>query len=212
MTDFPAIMSAPMIRAILREVREPGTGKTMTRRLAWRLARKGEATGEGSRLSYEVPEGSVVGNVTKHERPSPWQRVKRGDRIWIRENALYWINNVGPDVNKRSKVAAFAADGYELESGERWTPSIHMERRFSRLTLRITNTKIERLQDITETDALAEGIRETAFYCEDHPASICFSVLWDSLHSADSWDANPFVVAVSFRPVLANIDSLEIAA
>jgi hypothetical protein len=184
-----------MVRAILREVREPGTGKTCTRRLAW-TGRKA-ADGEGF-------------------RPSPWQRVKRGDRIWIRENALYWINNVGPDVNKRSKVAAFAADGYELESGERWTPSIHMERRFSRLTLHVTGTKIERLQDITEADAQAEGVEAAVggFDYDGGPLKTYrtgFVRIWGVLHGTDSWLANPWVMAVSFRPVLANIDSLEIA-
>src|ERR1700693_260058 len=63
-TDYPCIMSVPMVRATLREVQEPGTGKTETRRSAW-TGRKA-ADGEGF-------------------RPSPWQRVKAGDRLWVRE-------------------------------------------------------------------------------------------------------------------------------
>jgi hypothetical protein len=203
-TDFPAIMSAQMIRAILREVCEPGTGKTCTRRLAW-TGRKA-ADGEGF-------------------RPSSWQRVKAGDRIWVRESihvrpiasamhAISYFDEENPAIlGGWAKVRLLPWD-HQIKRPEKakWIPSIHMPRAVSRLTLHVTSTKIERLQDITEADALAEGIRETAFHREDHPASICFSALWDSLHGADSWNANPFVVAVSFRPVLANIDSLEIAA
>jgi hypothetical protein len=184
-TDFPAIMSAPMIRAILREVREPGTGKTCTRRLAW-TGRKA-ADGHGF-------------------RPSPWQRIKVGDRLYVRE--AFCIGDDPPRPCYR------ATEGSEADL---WKPSIHLPRRLSRLTLHVTGTKIERLQDITEADAQAEGV-EAAVGGFDHDGGPLkthrtgFVRIWGVLHGTDSWLANPWVMAVFFRPVLANIDSLEIAA
>jgi hypothetical protein len=219
-TDYPVIMSAPMVLATLREIKESGTGKTETRRLAWRPARKGEATGEGSRLSYEVPEGSVIGTVTKHERPSAWQRVKTGDRLWVRENfsGAHDCTGIPPKDWDHEGPIWYWADG-NPEDGD-WTkpkPSIHLPRQFSRLTLIVASTKIERLQDITEAAARAEGAepRMAGVGFNGVPAKTYrtgFVHLWGSLHGTDSWLSNPWVVVVSFRPILANIDSEKAAA
>ena len=68
MRDVPIIFSAPMILALLREAAEPGTGKSMTRRLAW-----------SKPLEHHDP--SVAGTV----HATPWQSVKPGDRLWVKE-------------------------------------------------------------------------------------------------------------------------------
>lgn len=81
MRDIPVIFSAPMVLALLREIEKPGTGKTMTRRLAWRPAKKGEKVGEGSRIQAEGAT-PFVQTVTAHLRPSSWQKVEPGDRLW----------------------------------------------------------------------------------------------------------------------------------
>lgn len=72
MTDVPGIFSGPMVRALIREVEHPGDGKTQTRRLAWR--------------SKEVAANDhILGStVSRSVVPSPWQKVKVGDRLWVR--------------------------------------------------------------------------------------------------------------------------------
>lgn len=188
MTDFPIIFSAPMVRALL------DGRKTMTRRMAWRW--------------------KVHLEKLPTQEPTPWQNVKPGDRLWVRETALYWIRNSD---NKRVKVAAYAAEGYQLETGERWTPSIHMPRWASRLTLHVTATKIERLQSISSADAIAEGCGVML----DHPnpssthepfPALAFRDLWRRLHGPASWDANPDVVAITFKVEQANIREARKAA
>ncbi len=76
-----------------------------------------------------------------------------GDRLYVRETALYWRSKKGI-----SHVAAFKADGYELEDDEKWTPSIFMPKKYARIWLEITNIRVERVQDITADDSWSEGI------------------------------------------------------
>jgi hypothetical protein len=114
-----------------------------------------------------------------------------------------------------------------------WKPAIHMPRWASRLTLLVTATKIERLQDISYADAIAEGVEwesaDPPFYYVpgimphsltavgvEEPggrhAERCYAKLWNHLHGPGSWEANPEVVAITFKPVLQNIDRMEGAA
>jgi len=160
MKDIPIIFSAPMVRALL------DGRKTMTRRLLY-TARKAKdgivpasaavLTGRdanGRQFAYQPVERVTDHDIHTYWALSGWHKRKAGDRLWVRENALFWIRNSD---NQRDKVAAYAADGYQLETGERWTPSIHMPRWASRLTLIVTGVKIERLQEISREDAIAEG-------------------------------------------------------
>jgi hypothetical protein len=94
---------------------------------------------------------------------------------------------------------------------ERWTPSIFMPRRFSRITLVVEDVRVERLQDITEEDAAKEGIESGQwgfkFYGKELErlnqwttnAKWSFQSLWESINGPGSWDANPFVWRVQFR-------------
>lgn len=116
---------------------------------------------------------------------SAWCNVKPGDRLWVRENII-----------RREAYIDYASDGI---SGK-ITPSIHMPRTASRLTLIVERVKIERLHAITIEDVLAEGVPATA------PIG-AFAELWDRLHGAGAWFANPEVVALSFRVLPANIDT-----
>jgi hypothetical protein len=212
--DIPIIFSAPMVRALLEG------RKTMTRRLAWRPARKGEATGEGSRLSYALDDNRVTGKITQHQRPSPWKRVQAGDRLWVRENFSKYDYRDG---------CWYWADGREAAyDAERPRPSIHMPRWASRLTLIVTGTKVERLQDISEADAHAEG---APWYVYGHGVisdfeyqmepgyqpnkRMGFCQLWNDLHGwgpPSAWESNPEVVAISFKVIHANIDAPEALA
>jgi len=200
MTDRPIIFSAPMVCALL------DGRKTMTRRLAWRDA--------------EPNAGIPVATI--------WQKVQPGDRLWVRENFCF-LGTCDPGF--LSFQATYPDDipaGIENvpadihDAGYRWTPCIHMPRRLSRLTLIVTGTKTERLQDISAADAEAEGIPT---HVVEHTFRKCyrdavergakrveyFRALWIKLHAAESWDANPEVAAISFRVVKANIDHAEAA-
>lgn len=202
MADLPIIFSAPMIQALLREVEAPGTGKIMTRRLAWTIKTKN---------LHVVALGWEMGPDNKLRRPSSWRRVKPGDRLWVREN--FYVEG-GDDGNG----FGYAADLDPIHGPPRLTPCIHMPRHLSRLTLIVTATKIERLQEISEEDAVVEGaeLKETARRHLIWHASYraAFAALWNSLHGLASWDANPEVVALTFTVHKQNIDALpkEIAA
>lgn len=175
--------------------------KTMTRRLAWR----------------------------KCTCPSPWQKVKPGDRLYVRENwchtgtGVWTINDAR--YGARDGHVIYAADG---APGVKWWPSIHMPREFSRLTLEVTATKIEKLTAITEEDAAAEGCEDGKLDDGFGPiemgggytiessgtwasAAGKFQILWNSLHGENAWEeadyAETEVVALSFTVHKRNIDS-----
>jgi hypothetical protein len=120
----------------------------------------------------------------------------------------------------------------------RWRPSIHMPRWASRITLKVTDIRVQRLQDISDQDAIAEGLYEKCWEVDasqpnvpdiigidgwstdrqsafDHgvgeTARDGFSKLWNSINGLDAWDANPWVVAYSFDVIPRNIDD-QVAA
>lgn len=225
MTDHPILFSAPMVRRLIDEVKRPGTGKTQTRRVLKPVAPIDDAiewkpeTVVG--VSYprdgwwtaRVPEGWTGGANVKYTA---------GDHLWVRET---W--NTIPDALSECQGPAdigYAASADEAEWAiSTWRPSIHMPRWASRLTLTVTDVRVERLQDISEADAIAEGInwsQRTEGYSYDpddggpgyhgsDPRESFFK-LWDSINGSDgpkSWSANPWVVAIRFTPELRNIDA-----
>ena len=133
--------------------------------------------------------------------PTPWQKRKPGDLLWVRE--AFATTGGGP-------VRYYATD--HVHELRRKRPSIHMPRWASRLTLEITETRIERLQDISEADALAEGMTfPEGMYYGSCPRS-AFAGLWRDLHGPGAWEANPEVVALTFKVHHANVDSVTEAA
>nr|DAM62869.1 MAG TPA: ASCH domain protein [Caudoviricetes sp.] len=128
----------------------------------------------------------------------------------------------GPNGLRPGSGAYAAPDPYAV-----WIkkPSIHMPRWASRLTLIVTGVKIERLQDISEEDAIAEGVVKVRDACHvirgfDYDLSgLChtsaitpFQKLWMHINGDNAWEANPWVVAYSYRPIFQNIDKIEVAA
>ena len=111
----------------------------------------------------------------------------------------------------------------------KWWPGIHMPREFSRLTLLVTDVRVQRLQDISEADAVAEGIdmesADPPFYYvpgiyphnltavgveqSRQPAIDSFAKLWGFINGPDDWAANPWVAAITFEVVRANIDQVQ---
>lgn len=80
-----------------------------------------------------------------------------------------------------------------------WTPSIHMPRWASRITLEITDVRVERLQDITEEDARAEGVTLSNPKILSHRDE--FRQLWGDIYGCDGWRSNPWVWVIAFRRV-----------
>ena len=233
MDSRPIIFSAPMIKALL------AGSKTMTRRL------------------LNPPRGLVDPSDPNHWEVSwwsagkiefvPWPRdfgltkvvampYAHGDRLWVRE-AFCETRTPGRVVYRadcRDNTTGQHLPAMETADDVRWKPSIHMPRWASRITLHVTAVKVERLQEISEADARAEGARRfddipldpmhrhfpqnaDRWSMENPPdtghclcsAKYAFASYWNSLHGPDAWAANPWVVAVSFRAARCNIDSQE---
>lgn len=148
--ERPILFSAPMVRAIL------DGRKTQTRRVV---------KGRWLSLVERVLEinGEWVWDTIEYELTTPFGRPD--DRLWVRENftvvpasAYRMSEGVQQTVNPNDPYeAAIYASGWD-RSIPKWKPSIHMPRWASRITLEITGVRVERLQDISEADAIAEGI------------------------------------------------------
>ena len=121
-----------------------------------------------------------------------------GDRLWVRET---WTAAMHEP--KGPADCLYRADdnrGVEDLAEARWTPSIHMPRWACRLVLPLVSVRVERVQDITEDDAKAEGLRRTENGWTDGAngydvtsARAAFQELWASIYGQASWDANPWV-------------------
>ena len=193
MKDRPILMSAPMVRATLAGV------KTMTRRVitpqppadgsakAWTWAIDSDAPRPA--LGWQDKAIGARAAVCPHGQP--------GDLLWVRETWAVWGEfRDGPGYCYRADADL---------NGVTWKPSIFMPRAASRLTLRITDVRVERVQDITPEDCLAEGITpdmEThagQYWRED--ARERFATLWDGLNAKRGygWAANPWVWVISFE-------------
>ncbi|HDR9358166.1 TPA: hypothetical protein QDB44_004062 [Burkholderia vietnamiensis] len=219
MKQRPILFSGPMVRAILEG------RKTQTRRIVklphnnplgtWEPTTIGGANGGKTAAGETVPlQGGIWHTRTGDCLMSP--HGQPGDRLWVRETHVnwWWLDEANPEGPRVfSHVAAYAADGYELQPGEKWIPSIHMLRAASRITLEITGVRVERLQSITEADAIAEGIDRTAagFWSTygqseadgTYSPRLSYQFLWDGLNAArgHGWDANPWVWVIQFRRI-----------
>ncbi len=219
MTDRPILFSAPMILALL-------TGrKTQTRRLcAW--ANNPNSPQLTSIIPCDEP-GWFGDEKGECQFTVGWAP---GDRAYVREtwkpHSLY--AGVKPRDIPKTNVF-YGADNRYAPSNTPWVPCIHMPRWASRLTLFVEDVRVQRLQDISEDDALAEGIQgetipdglipggNTGFgfsgYSGYATATSAYAFLWDSLHTEPGtrWDDNPWIYALTFRVARGNIDQLVTA-
>ncbi|MCQ8277965.1 hypothetical protein NFI95_05835 [Acetobacteraceae bacterium KSS8] len=150
-----------------------------------------------------------------------------GDLLWVREaHGIIDNREYGGTLSAEYHADTDAArpGGWENEPDSpdalRWRPSIHMPRWASRLTLRITDVRAQLLQDISEEDARAEGIGDGGCLscgmpepcgCPSPLPSVRdgFAWLWNNLRGPDAWSANPWVWALTFETLHANVVSLE---
>lgn len=133
-----------------------------------------------------------------------------GDRLWVRET--HAINPFFDGNHELAPQYLYQADGLAENHKGLWKPSIFMPRAASRLLLEITAVRCERLQDISEADAIAEGIsgnwagyyhyrlKMNLDYCS---AIKSYTSLWESINGPASWAANPWVWVVEFKRVEA---------
>ena len=113
-----------------------------------------------------------------------------------------------PDDEFDHDAAVYRAGWDRSNGGFRWRPSIHMPRWASRITLEIVSVRAERLQDISEADALAEGVEidESGHATRADGIAVggartAYAELWESINGPGSWAANPWVWVVEFRRV-----------
>lgn len=124
---------------------------------------------------------------------------KIGQTLWVRETFSYFNNEIiykaGPH-NLNGKI------GW---CGLKWKPSIFMPRKIARLFLKITNIRIERVQDISAEDCINEGIslKSKKYIYADLKARALFHELWDSINKKRSygWDKNPYVWVYDFEVI-----------
>ncbi|WP_300727266.1 hypothetical protein [Pseudomonas sp.] len=204
--ERPALFNGDMVRAILEG------RKTVTRR-AIKVQPHIDASGNFCVGSSNYGQDLCGKPVTKHFVNGCCPYGKPGDRLWVRETCFindYRESSV-PEGERADCEIHYRADGIPDFEGEeeliRWRPSIHMPRWASRILLEVTDVRVERLQDITEEQALAEGIKkhsdggyhvEDGKYYSDSPIE-SFAGLWSSV--GGDWDANPWVWCVSFKRV-----------
>jgi len=197
MKERPILFSAPMVSAIL------AGAKSQTRRVvkwpAWLLADDYDNAALELRSSPEIA-------LMQDGRPMRRFRCpygQPGDRLWVRETwaVPHRYDGHGPSNIPTLDVRVHYAAS-EDRGGLRWRPSIHMCRWASRITLEVTGVRVERLQEISDEDAKAEGVAdlgERLLGVTPHRAR--FFNLWESINGPGSWDANPWVWVIEFdRP------------
>jgi hypothetical protein len=224
MADKPIIFSAPMVQALLagRKVQTRRTVQNLTFDLKSQMWRFG---GVNSALLFRSED--QVKSRTDGVVSAKTAAYRKGDRLWVREawktSALY--DKTPPRELPISAPIYFTCDD-RLWPVARYRPSIHMPRWSSRLTLTVTDVRVQRLQDISEEDAKAEGVRlmrdgSGVFVGREGPKRLvtpwptaceAFADLWDSINGPDAWSENPFVYAVSFTVHKSNIDALKAEA
>ena len=195
MKESPILFSAPMVRALLA-----GT-KTQTRRIFKPDRMTWDANGRYTTYAMRGGELSTTGSGPF--KPSSWLHYcpygQPGDRLWVRETFARIDGQTRPWIETDYQATYTHGDrlGDTLGIKKRWTPSIHMPRHASRITLEVTGVRVERLQDISEADAIAEGVY-TDPAC---PAYDAYAQLWDEINGLGSWEANPWVWVVGFHRI-----------
>lgn len=197
MSERGIIFSAPMVRALLEG------RKTQTRRLI-------TPRNDAARLLFfsDWTDSYILdpGNSAWRDRAHGFAI---GDRLYVREACnTDWCDKV----IYRADGGSARDAGYASEP--KWRPSIHMPRWASRLTLTVTDVRVQRLQDISECDAVAEGCAGCLGPNPDFPDEWDptpqeeFHNLWNSLHDKPGtrWDDNPWLYALTFTVAQGNID------
>lgn len=204
MKERPIIFSAPMVRAIL------DGRKTQTRRVInpqptvseQRLRELG-AWADDLTLSEQVNAAFQAGCI---DARCPYGRP--GDRLWVRET---WQHTPTLAADLQGPVM-YRAHCEERPRPLAWRSPIHMPRWASRITLEVTGVRVERLQEISEADARAEGCAGGHGAIPEYGYSASpvehYGFLWEQINGPGSWSANPWVWVIEF----ARVDAQQVAA
>ncbi len=193
MTEHPIIFSTPMVKAIL------DGRKTQTRRVVKPQAHHYNPDLLQPQILYPCKEGEPWGDIDKPVRNS---YGLKGSRLWVKETFCH---------HKKGKVDFIYKSNNNGDKAKKikWKPSIHMPRTAARIFLEITDIKIERLQDISEEDAKAEGVilfhQHTSTLCEQLFSNHikAYAHLWCSIQkSEDAWIDNPWVWVINFKKLI----------
>lgn len=211
MKERPILMNGAMVRATL-----PGA-KTQTRRImkqqphAESLVIGGYAISVNQRRTTSGTSSEAVSIATARIADyCPYGKV--GDRLYVRETwAQPTTLDPGPTFYRADYPDCVPAHFENVPPAKaiRWTPSIHMPRALSRILLEIVCVRVERLKDISEADAKAEGAPDYEEGTDAPPPDdastwsyqASFQRLWESINGAGSWEANPWVWVVEFKRV-----------
>jgi hypothetical protein len=211
--ERPILFSGPMVKAILAGI------KTQTRReVKWP---KKAIDADGAVL-HETRSGNwwPVAEYDGYEKWLDCPYGKVGDRLWVRETwrPEFWGNDGAVKVTYQSDELSLVFDAEVI--GDDWqmpkaasnknVPSIRMPRWASRITLELTDVRVERLQEITPEDAICEGI--WCYAMEKRLAghwTTAFARLRDEINGPGSWELNPWVWVVSFKRTSVNTTDAE---
>lgn len=191
--EHPILFNGPMVRAILEG------RKTKTRRIV-KLNASGRASKGKKNWHCDDPDALLA---------CPYLP---GDRLWVRET---WCDTRSGGFDKPIHYKAdipnpSEADDIRISHGIPWHPSIHMPRWASRITLEVTGVRIERLQDISDDDAKAEGLMGPHHLSAEWSGGYgwfqrprcAFRSLWNGINlDAKGWDANPRVWVIDFMMI-----------
>lgn len=216
MADRPIIFSAPMVQALL------AGRKTQTRRILkpqpelneaglWRFPPMSHRITKRNWKGFCQTDDDGLRSFILTTRHAPYAP---GDRLWVREAWRTWDALDGaPPVS----MSLLETVHYEADGEVRWRPvkpayqpgrlrpSIHMPRWASRITLHVSEVRVQRLQEISRGDAMDEGCPFPNMASGPDPRE-WFRDLWNSLHGEGAWASNPWVAAITFTVERANID------
>lgn len=231
MADHQIRCTAPEVRALL-------AGTKTQKRLA--LKKDDICLGiiKGFREDFERCGWHILerDNILSAAKP----KYNVNDRLWVREawRADKQIDAIAPRDMSKGEPILYEADGMVREWGctmikpGKLRPSMFMPRWASRITLVVTEVRVQRLQDISEEDAVAEGVERlhhgwypygiatfmtTVIEGREVPAQCCrtakqsYAMLWNYINGPGSWEENPWVAAYSFTVHRCNIDQMEAA-
>lgn len=218
MKEIPMLFSTPMVQAILEE------RKTVTRRVIKPQPIKSEGPSIDNPAFREgdwIWSGKFSGHtIISNKKNGPTDYAKDyspygqpGDILWVRET---WCRDL--EAEGQFLYRATEPEAQDLDTGgSPWKPSIHMPKVACRLKLDVISIDVERLHEITEEDAIREGvgagfqmnagwpdytqIKNGVCTVTQDSARMSYATLWDSINGKGSWDKNPWVWRIEFKKI-----------